>query len=104
MLDFSRISALIRRVSRGKQAMRKLAFFALMAMSVAGAAQFADAREPRAKGTYDPNQIVCSRDRESGSRVVGRRICMPAREWERFRREQRQAIDRAQTNRVHPMG
>ena len=84
--------------------MRKLTLFAMATVPVLGAAQFADAREPRAKSTYDPNQIVCSRDRETGSRVMSRRICMPARDWERFRREQRQAIDRAQTNRVHPMG
>ena len=84
--------------------MRKLALIAMTTVSILGAAQFADAREPRAKSTYNPNQIVCSRERETGSRVMARRICMPAREWERFRREQRQAIDRAQTNRVHPMG
>ena len=56
------------------------------------------------KSTYDPSQIVCSRQREPGSRVLKRRICMPQRDWEAFRREQRQAIDRAQTSRVNGRG
>jgi hypothetical protein len=84
--------------------MKKLVFLAIATVPALSAVQIADAREPRAKSTYDPNQVVCSRDRETGSRVMQRRICMPARDWEAFRREQRQAIDRAQTNRVHPNG
>ncbi|HST36277.1 MAG TPA: hypothetical protein VLK25_06575 [Allosphingosinicella sp.] len=84
--------------------MKNLALFVMTRVTAVGAAQFADAREPRAKSTYNPEQIVCSRDRETGSRVIGRRVCMPARDWERFHREQRQAIDRVQTNRVHPQG
>lgn len=84
--------------------MKKLVLLAIATIPMLSAIQIADAREPRAKSTYDPNRIVCSRDRETRSRVMQRRICMPASEWEAFRREQRQAIDRAQTSRVHPTG
>lgn len=61
-------------------------------------------RDKSSKSTYDPDQMVCTRQRDTGSRLMQSRVCMTQREWEIFRREQRQAIDRAQTNRVHPMG
>lgn len=61
-------------------------------------------RDKGSKSTYDPDQMVCTRQRDTGSRVMQSRVCMTQREWEIFRREQRQAIDRAQTSRVHPMG
>ena len=51
---------------------------------------------------YDPNQTICRRDRESGSRLVIRRVCMTRQEWADYHRELRQNVDRAQTTRVHP--
>ena len=50
---------------------------------------------------YDPNQTICRRDRESGSRLVIRRVCMTRQEWADYHRELRQNVDRAQTTRVH---
>jgi hypothetical protein len=85
--------------------MKRLVLLIAAIGATAGVAQLdAQPRAKTSKSTYDPSQIVCSRERETGSRVMQRRVCMPQRDWEAFRREQRQAIDRAQTNRVHPRG
>jgi len=87
--------------------MKRLFLLTIAVGAVATAIPAAGARqraEPAAQSTYDPNRIICSRQRETGSRVLQRRVCMPARDWDTFYREQRQAIDRAQTSRVHPNG
>lgn len=48
----------------------------------------------------DPNETICRRHRESGSRIVIRRTCMTRSEWAEFNRELRQNVDRAQLTRV----
>jgi hypothetical protein len=88
-----------------EQTMKRPVFLIAALAALAGVGQLdAQPRDKTSKSTYDPSQIVCSRQREPGSRVLNRRICMPQRDWEAFRREQRQAIERAQTSRVHPTG
>jgi len=85
--------------------MKRLILLIVAIGATASVAQLdARPRDKNSKSTYDPNQIVCTRQRDTGSRVMQSRICMTQREWEIFRREQRQAIDRAQTTRVHPTG
>ena len=51
-------------------------------------------------GGLDPNETICRRYRESGSRIVIRRTCMTRQEWTEFNRELRQNVDRAQLTRV----
>jgi hypothetical protein len=48
----------------------------------------------------DPNQMICRRYRESGTRLVVRRSCMTRQEWAAFNRLLRQDVDRAQLTRV----
>ena len=48
----------------------------------------------------DPNQTICRRYRESGSRIAIRRTCMTRQEWVDLNRELRQNVDRAQLTRV----
>jgi hypothetical protein len=78
----------------------------LLALSLFPAiAQAPSATNPPASArrtAYDPNHIICRRDRESGSRLVIRRVCMTRQEWADHHRELRQNVDRAQTTRVHP--
>jgi len=50
----------------------------------------------------DPNQVICKRQRELGSRLVIRRDCMTRQEWADHRRRLRANIDHAQNTRVHP--
>jgi hypothetical protein len=73
----------------------------VLAHAQASPAAAAPAASARRTG-YDPNQTICRRDRESGSRLVIRRVCMTRQEWADYYRELRQNVDRAQTNRVHP--
>ena len=50
-------------------------------------------------GGLDPNETICRRFRESGSRIAIRRTCMTRQEWAAFNRELRQNVDRAQLTR-----
>jgi hypothetical protein len=60
-----------------------------------GAATAAPARAPA-----DPNQIICRRYREIGSRLNVRRDCMTRAAWDEHDRLTRQGVDHAQTTRV----
>lgn len=57
--------------------------------------------KPAAK---DPNRIICEKQGELGSRVATKRVCMTAAEWEIRRREDREAVEKAQVNRRGPDG
>jgi hypothetical protein len=52
----------------------------------------------------DPNRVICEKQEVVGSRLATRRVCMTAAEWADKRREDRQAIDKAQVNRQGPNG
>ena len=53
-----------------------------------------------AREGLDPNQIICRRLREIGTRIAIRRDCMTRAQWEEHRRLTRQNVDRAQMTRV----
>ena len=67
-------------------------------LPVAAAAQN---KKPEPK---DPNRIICEKQPVLGSRLATKKVCMTAAEWEIRRREDREAIDKAQTNRRGPDG
>ena len=48
----------------------------------------------------DPNEVVCIRERELGSRLAIRRVCRTRAEWEQHHRELRLAIEKAQLDKV----
>ena len=56
------------------------------------------------KPAKDPNRIICERQGELGSRVATKRVCMTAAEWEIRKREDRQALEKAQVSRTSPSG
>lgn len=58
----------------------------------------ASAEEKKAEGK-DPNRIVCQKQEVLGSRVATKRVCMTAAEWDAKRLEDRQNLDRNQTQR-----
>ncbi len=82
--------------------MKKSVLLVVAIFAAAGSASSSAARPQREKGAYDPNEMVCMRFRETGSRLVTRRVCMTQQEWAELRRETRQSIDRAQVSRGHP--
>lgn len=71
------------------------------AMALIPAAAAAGEKKAEAK---DPNRIICEKQEVLGSRVATKRVCMTAAEWEIRRREDREAVDKAQVNRRGPDG
>jgi predicted secreted protein len=52
-----------------------------------------------AKPAKDPNEIVCEKQEQLGSRLSVKKVCMTRAEWAERRLQDRQAIDKAQTMR-----
>ena len=57
------------------------------------------AANPASKKQRDPNEVVCEKQQELGSRVAMKRICMTRAEWAERRRLDRSEIEKAQTSR-----
>ena len=50
-------------------------------------------------GKLDPNERVCERQEVIGSRIASRRICMTRAEWADRKLQDRQELERVQTQR-----
>jgi hypothetical protein len=46
----------------------------------------------------DPNEVVCEKQKELGSRVAVKRVCLTRAEWAERRRLDRMDIEKAQTS------
>ena len=57
------------------------------------------AQQAAPKNARDPNEIVCERQEEIGSRLGGQRVCKTRAQWAEERRAARQDIDKAQMQR-----
>lgn len=73
-----------------------VAAFALIPAAALAADKSADKR--------DPNRMVCEKQAQAGSRLVTKKICMTAAEWQAKRLEDRQALEKAQTQSRGPSG
>ena len=79
---------------------------ALMISPVASAPAFAQTAPatqsaPQAsKTTLDPNEVVCEKEEDTGSRLSAHRTCMTRSQWAEQRRLNRQDIDKLQTQRA----
>ena len=51
------------------------------------------------KKTPDPNEMICEKQRELGSRLAVKRVCMTRAQWAQQRLTQRQDVEKAQTYR-----
>lgn len=85
--------------------MRNLSLVSAVALAVSGissAAAIAQA-SPQAAApgvkTPDPNEIVCEKQEEIGSRLASHRVCKTRAEWAEERRLNRMDIDKIQTQR-----
>ena len=58
--------------------------------------------EQSAKKGKDPNEKICESQGVLGSRLSTRRVCATRAEWEAKRRDERQMIDRSQTQQRGP--
>ncbi len=52
-----------------------------------------------AKPARDPNEMVCERQKDPGSRLIAAKVCHTRAEWADLRSQDRQMIDEAQTRR-----
>jgi hypothetical protein len=62
------------------------------------------AAEEKKTAKSDPNRIICEKQEVLGSRVATKRVCLTAAQWEERRREDRQALDKAQLQPRSPSG
>jgi hypothetical protein len=68
----------------------------------------APAQTPAAGGatqtgnTENPNETVCRRIRESGSRLATSRVCLTRQQWVDYQRQQRADTEQSQNRRVAP--
>lgn len=72
--------------------MRKPLMFLLSAAVFAASAAHAEDKKKD-----DPNRMICEKQEVLGSRLASKRVCKTAAEWEAEKRNNRQAIDKAQT-------
>ena len=47
----------------------------------------------------DPNEVVCEKQQETGSRLMSHEVCMTRGQWMEQRRQERMDIDKAQIER-----
>ncbi|WP_114954889.1 hypothetical protein [Sphingosinicella terrae] len=73
-----------------------------MATAAAAYGQQANQGTGATQSGYDPNQVICQRIGETGSRLNRRRVCLTRAEWETRRRETKQGVDDAQNRRMWP--
>jgi hypothetical protein len=82
----------------------KWLLLAALLLPTAAFAQAPSEGSTRMRSGRDPNQIICKRQREIGSRLVIRRDCLTRAQWDEIRRQTRHNVDRAQLTRVIPGG
>ena len=87
--------------------MRKLVYLSAAAMvlsplvaapAYAQQDQSQQQQQQNARKALDPNQVVCEKQEETGSRLGGKRVCMTRSQWAEQRRLDRQEIDKAQVS------
>jgi hypothetical protein len=83
--------------------MRKLLIATAACLLIGPAPAFAQitqpAQERAAKPARDPNQIVCEKQEEIGSRLAAKKVCKTRAEWAEERRTIRMDIDKVQVQR-----
>ena len=85
--------------------MRHLVLMSAVALAispVASAPVFAQATPQsgqKAKDAHDPNEVVCEKQEETGSRLSSHKICMTRAQWAEQRRLNRMDVDKMQMQR-----
>ena len=67
-------------------------------VSFADPAPQATSTSPAAK-TPDPNEVVCERQEELGSRLSSKRVCMTRSQWADQKSQDRQQLEKVQVQR-----
>ncbi len=72
---------------------------ALISAAVAALGTTAAFAAPTGGKQKDPNEVVCEKQKELGSRVATKRICMTRAEWAEQRRQDRMDLEKTQVQR-----
>ena len=68
-----------------------------IAIAAAGTAAVSQSPTTTKRGpSNDPNEVVCVKEAEIGSRLAQRRVCRTRAEWEEHHRQLRMAVEKAQ--------
>jgi hypothetical protein len=70
--------------------------FAMLAVASLAFAAAATAQNGKAKEPLDPNEKVCETIKPVGSRLATKRVCATRAEWAEYRKQDRDAVDKAQ--------
>ena len=76
--------------------MNKSILLSVLAVSSAAAIAQAPADTTKLGPRNDPDEIICIRQAQTGSRLGVQRVCRTRAEWAEHRRQYRQATERAQ--------
>lgn len=84
----------------------RICLITLVATSVAASPAAAQTMTPPApsapaqpaRPAKDPSEIICEKQEELGSRLASTKVCHTRAEWADLRHQDRQMIDKAQTN------
>ncbi len=72
---------------------------AMASSGIAIAQQSAASSDQPAKPVKDPNEIICERQSEVGSRLSSTKVCHTRAEWVALRKDDRDYLDRVQQQR-----
>ena len=78
--------------------MRQVGMAMISAAVAALGTTAAFAADTATKKVRDPNEVVCEKQVELGSRVAMKRVCLTRAEWVERRRLDRMEVEKAQTN------
>lgn len=74
-------------------------FIALATGAAAAQGQSAQPATPAVDSKGDASEVICERQSVVGSRLAHRKVCMTRSQWQNTRREDRQTIEKIQTER-----
>lgn len=55
--------------------------------------------EQNVQRTLDPNEVICEKQSVVGSRLAHRKVCLTRAQWDDARRQDRQEVEKVQTQR-----
>jgi hypothetical protein len=74
----------------------RIVLFAAVALTAT--ATYAQQNPPQQKPAPDPNEKICEDVVQTGSRLATKRFCATRSEWEDKKRQDREAVEKAQLN------
>jgi hypothetical protein len=72
---------------------------AIAASALAQAPPGAQPAQQNVQRTLDPNEVICEKQSVVGSRLTHRKVCLTRSQWDDARRQDRQEVEKAQTQR-----